>query len=427
MHTVLGLQEIALVITAALCGGLLLERFRQPAILGYILAGVLLGPSGIAYIQDDSIIRLFADFGILMVLFVVGVSLDLGSFKRTMWVSISVACGQIVISLLVAFGLSALMGWTLGFSLLVAFVLALSSTAVAVKMLEASHELGTDVGRLTLGILIAQDLAIVPMILILRDLDHGIQWAGLSLKILVALGILTLFVWWLSRPRKAPLFINFSAERPELPSLISLWFCFGFATVSGYIGLSVAYGAFLAGLILGNLKERTVILQVIMPIYSVLVMTFFLSVGLYINTAFIWSNLWLIIFLSVSIIVFKTLANFGILRALRQPWPTTFLAGVTLSQMGEFAFLLISIGWDSRVLSPYARQMLITLTAISLAISPVWMMLYGRLSAFHVRNQATFHQTLGVYLQLIGGWAGHLLPARLVRKKNPLKDKNDVS
>ena len=422
MHTVLGLQEIALVITAALCGGLILERFRQPAILGYILAGVILGPSGLAYIQDVSIIQLFADFGILMVLFVVGISLDLESFKRTMWVSLSVVFGQIAISLLIAFGLSALMGWSLGFSLLLSFVLALSSTAVAVKMLEASHELGSDVGRLTLGALIAQDLAIVPMILILRDLDHGIQWGVLSLKIMVALGILSVFVWWLSRPRKVPLFVNFSTERPELPSLVSLSFCFGFATVFGYIGLSVAYGAFLAGLILGNLKERSVILQVIMPIYSVLVMTFFLSVGLFIDISFIWRNLWLIMSLSLSIIVFKTLANFSILRLLRQPWPTTFLAGVMLSQMGEFAFLLISIGMDSRVLSAYAQQLLITLTAISLAISPLWVMMYGKLSAYHLRNQATFHQTLGVYLHLLGGWAEYFLP-RSVRKKDLPKDK----
>ncbi|TGW15587.1 cation/H(+) antiporter [bacterium NHP-B] len=417
MHTVLGLQEIALVITAALFCGLLLERFRQPAILGYILAGVILGPSGIAYIEDVSIIQLFADFGILMVLFVVGLSLDLRSFKRTMGISLSVVCGQIVISLCIAFTLNAFMQWSLGFSLLLAFVLALSSTAVAVKMLEASQELNTDVGRLTLGVLIAQDLAIVPMILILRDLDHGIQWVSLSLKIFVALGILSAFVWWLSRPRKVPLFVNFSAERPELPSLVSLSFCFGFATVSGFIGLSVAYGAFLAGLILGNLKERAIMLQVIMPIYSVLVMTFFLSVGLFINISFIWAHLWLILALSLGIIVFKTLINFGLLRALRQPWPTTFLAGVMLSQMGEFAFLLISIGWDSRVLSPFAQQMLITLTAISLAISPLWVMLYGKMSAYHLRAQATFQQTLDVYVHLLGGWAEYLFSPQAYQKK----------
>ncbi len=417
MHTVLGLQEIALVITAALFCGLLLERFRQPAILGYILAGVILGPSGIAYIQDVSIIQLFADFGILMVLFVVGLSLDLRSFKRTMGISLSVVFGQIVISLCIAFTLHAFMQWSLGFSLLLAFVLALSSTAVAVKMLEASQELNTDVGRLTLGVLIAQDLAIVPMILILRDLDHGIQWVSLSLKIFVALGILSAFVWWLSRPRKVPLFVNFSAERPELPSLVSLSFCFGFATVSGFIGLSVAYGAFLAGLILGNLKERAIMLQVIMPIYSVLVMTFFLSVGLFINISFIWANLWLILSLSLGIIVFKTLINFGLLRALRQPWPTTFLAGVMLSQMGEFSFLLISIGWDSRVLSPFAQQMLITLTAISLAISPLWVMLYGKMSAYHLRAQATFQQTLDVYVHLLGGWAEYLFSPQSYQKK----------
>ena len=408
MHTVIGLQEMAFVITAALMGGLLLDRLGQPAVIGYILAGVFLGPSGLAYIQDVSIIQLFADFGVLMVLFVVGMSLDLQSFKRTMGLSLTACLGQITVSLLLAFGLSSLLHWPLGFSLLLGFIIALSSTAVAVKMLEASRDFNTDVGRLTLGVLIAQDLAIVPMILIIRDLDQGIQWGTLSFKIIIALGILSFLVWFFGRARKVPVLVRFSSEKPDLPSLVGLSFCFGFATLSGFMGLSVAYGAFLAGLILGNLKERPLLMQVIMPIYSVLVMTFFLSVGLFIDVRFIWTHIWLIATLSLGVIIFKTLMNFGILRLLRQPWPTTFLAGVVLSQMGEFAFLLISIARDSRIVTAYDQQLLITLTAISLAISPLWLSMAGKLRSYHLRAQASFDQTFRVYMHLLGGWAERL-------------------
>lgn len=407
MHTLVGLQEVAVVITASLLGGLLLERFRQPAILGYILAGLILGPSVLGYIENVVLIKLFADFGILMLLFVIGMSLDLESFKRNMTLSLAVVAGQIGAGLLVALVLHVLLGWNLTLSLLVAFILALSSTAVAVKMLEASHDFNSNVGRLTLGVLIAQDLAIVPMILILKGVDRGIEWGVLGLRIGLALGILSLFVWWFSRPRKVPLFVHFSASRPELPALVSLSLCFGLAAVSGYLDLSTAYGAFLGGMILGNLKERVTLLQVVMPIYSVLVMTFFLSVGLLLKLDFILQNFWLILVLSLGIMSFKTLVNFGILRLLKQPWPTTFLSGVMLSQLGEFAFLLLSVvgGKETKAISPFGLQLITTLTAISLAMSPLWLAMAGRVHIYRLKAQATFQQTLGVYLHLLGGWA----------------------
>lgn len=414
MHSAIGLEQIALVVTVALSFGLVLERFKQPVILGYIAAGIFLGPSGgllfkalglsgHAYVENGDAIQFCADLGVLMVLFVVGMSLDLQSFKRAMGVSIATMLGQLLFGLLVAFALNLFFGWGLGVSLLLAFVLALSSTAVAVKMLEVGQEVNTDAGRVALGILIAQDLAIVPMILVLKDLDHGIQWASLGLKIGLAMGILTFLVWFLGRPRRVTGVLRFTSQSPELPSLLGLSFCFGFATLSGYLGLSLAYGAFLAGLVLGNIREHTLIKQMVMPIYSVLVMVFFLSVGLLIDLSFIWHNVFVIVVLSLVIIIFKTTVNLGLLRLFRQPWPTAFLAGVALSQLGEFSFLLISEGSKNNLLGPGAQKMLITLTAISLAISPLWLALARRLRAYHIRSGASFDQTLRVYGHLVGG------------------------
>ena len=183
-------------------------------------------------------------------------------------------------------------------------------------------------------------------------------------------------------------------------------------------------------MILGNLKERPLLLQVIMPIYSVLVMAFFLSVGLFIDIRFIWAHIWLITTLSVGVIVFKTLMNFGILRLLKQPWPTTFLAGVVLSQMGEFAFLLISIARDSHIVTAYDQQLLITLTAISLAISPLWLSMAGKLRSYHLRAQASFDQTFRVYVRLLGGWAEHLFfknQNQILDKKASLKDSKSAT
>lgn len=377
MHTIPGLKEVALVVTAALGGGLLFERFKQPAILGYILAGILLGPSCLAFLTDTSTIRFFAELGVLMVLFLVGMNLNLRGFKQSILISISTALLQIFCGLLISFIMAVILGWPAPLAILMGFLIALSSTAVVVKILENKNEISSEAGRLTVGILIAQDLAIVPMILILKEIDYGINWIMLSIKLCFTLGLLSLLVWFLSRRQKVHLFFPFSSERPELPSLVGLAFCFGFAALSGFLGLSVAYGAFLAGLILGNSRERTVMLQVMTPIYSILVMSFFLSIGLMMDLTFIWEHLGTVIALTLALVVGKTILNVGILRFLRQSWSAAFLSGAVLSQIGEFSFLLISLGEELTILSRPQQQLLMTLTAISLALTPLWLMFLG--------------------------------------------------
>jgi CPA2 family monovalent cation:H+ antiporter-2 len=379
MHTVSGLKDIALVVTAALGGGLLFERrFKQPAVLGYILAGILLGPSGLGFLTDTSTIRSCADLGILMVLFLVGMDLNLRGFKESLSLSVATASLQIVAGLAVAFVIGSLSGWPVDLSILVGFLVSLSSTAVVVKILEGRKGMSTEAGRLTVAILIAQDLAIVPMILVLKEMDDSINWVGLGFKLFFTLGLLSWLVWFLSRRQRVHLFFTFSFDKPELPSLVGLAFCFGFATISGFLDLSVAYGAFLAGLILGNSRERNTMLQVMAPIYSILVMTFFLSIGLLFDLPFIWKNLWTVVGLASALLLGKTLLNIAILKILRQSWRTALVCGGILAQIGEFSFLLISLGDEMRIVSREHQQLLVTLTTLSLAFSPLWISLLDR-------------------------------------------------
>ena len=401
MHAVSNLKEMALVVTAALGGGLLLERFRQPAILGYILAGILLGPSGLELLTDTSTIHYFADLGVLMVLFLVGMNLNLREFKKSIVISISAALLQILIGLLIAFAMAVAFSWPAPLAILLGFLLSLSSTAVVVKILENGDSLNTEGGRLTIGILIAQDLAIVPMILVLKGADNSINWVMLLAKIVFTLSLLSLLVWFLSRKRKVQLLFPFPSDHPELPSLVGIAFCFGFAALSGFLGLSVAYGAFIAGLILGNSREHTIMLQVMTPIYSILVMAFFLSIGLLMDIPFIVRHLWSVLTLVAALILGKTLINVGILRLLRQSWPATILSAVILSQIGEFSFLLLSLGAELKILNRYQQQLLMTLTALSLAITPLWLAISRRLHRYHLACHADLETTLAVYKELL--------------------------
>lgn len=381
MHAELNLFEIALVVVATLSCGLLFERLKQPAVLGYILAGVLLGPSVLKLVSNREVISALAELGVLMLLFLIGMELSLKAFKTVWHISLLTTLAQISGSLIVVFGVGMLFDLSLGLSVLLACAIALSSTAVAIKMLEGIQELRTETGRITVGVLIAQDLAIVPIILFLKGMGSG-EGIGPSvfLKVGISIGLLAVLIWYLSRRQKLRLpFAKIFAGNHDLEPLIALMFCFGAAVIAGLLGLSAAYGAFLGGLILGNTTERNRMIEATKPIQSVLMMVFFLSIGLLLDFAYIWQHLGKVLILLFFITIGKTTLNIFVLNLLKQPWERAFLSGLILSQMGEFAFLLATVGIDANLIGEEGGRLVVSLAALSLTLSPFWMMAARRL------------------------------------------------
>jgi CPA2 family monovalent cation:H+ antiporter-2 len=406
------ITEITLVIVAALAGGLGLARLKQPPILGYILAGILLGPSGMGLIQSREQVGLLAQLGVLLLLFVVGMDLSLRTFKKVWVVSTLCTIFQIAASILITMGLSKFFGWSFGLSLLLGFVLSLSSTAVVVKMLESIGEMRTETGQMAIGVLIAQDLAIVPMILILRNLDRPWYDASFIFKIALSIGLIGGLIAYLSRRQRVrlPLTQIISGEK-DLTPLVSLTFCFAAASVSGLMGLSAAYGAFLAGLILGNTHERLIMLETTKPIQSILMMAFFLSIGLLLDTSFIWDHLGTVFFLLLILTIGKTAINITILHLLRLPWSQAFVIGVILAQLGEFAFLLSTVGHETRIINDFGEKLIIALTVLSLALSPVWLSIARRL---HMLADGSVISLPGIFHLLFSREVGIL--SRIMRK-----------
>lgn len=389
----LHLTDIALVVAAALACGLLFERLKQPAVLGYILAGILLGPSVLGLVPDRAPVEALAELGILMLLFLVGMELDLRAFKEMWLVSLLTTLLQLGISLLVLVGLGKIFSLPLGLSIVIACALALSSTAVAIKMLENINEMDSPTGRLTIGVLIAQDLAIVPMILILKGFAGGAISLTIFAKVALAVGLLALLIWYLSRRERIHLpLIQLVAGNHDLTPLAGLLFCFGMAVITGLMGLSAAYGAFLGGLILGNTSERHTMTEATKPIQSVLMMVFFLSIGLLMDLGYIWDHIAKVMVLLLFITLGKTALNIFILHLLRQPWEQAFLSGLILSQMGEFAFLLVTVGEESGLLTEGGNRLIVSLAALSLAISPLWMIVARRLHQRAPKGIQTLNQ-----------------------------------
>lgn len=420
MHHDIRLIEITLVLVAALAGGLGFVRLKQPPILGYILAGIILGPSGFAYVESRDMVETMAELGVLLLLFVVGMELNLRTFKNA-WLQTTICTlSQIAISLIISFGLAPFFGWSMGMSLLLGFVLSLSSTAVVVNLLERIGEIRSESGQLAIGILIAQDLAIVPMILILRNLKSGsIFNPGLIIKLVLSITIIVALISYLSRKQRVriPLTQIISGEK-DLTPLASLGFCFAAAAVSGLIGLSAAYGAFLAGLVLGNTHERIVLLETTKPIQSTLLMVFFLSIGLLLDLNFIIEHWIMVTVLLFVITIGKTAINIIILHLSRVPRTQSFLVGVVLSQLGEFAFLLATVGYQSGIIDERGQKLIVAMAVLSLAFSPLWLATARRLKE-HVDSRAlSFTKILIMAFGPEFSWVKH----RLQRKKTALNE-----
>lgn len=391
------LTGLAVVVLAALGCGLLMRALRQPAVMGYILAGAVLGPSGIGAVENREMVQLLAELGVLMLLFLIGMELSISSVREVWKVALVTTSLQIAAGL----GASAVVGWLFDWPtalvVVLGFVLALSSTAVAIKMLDEIGETRTRVGQITIGILIAQDLAVVPMMLIIASFGATAGGTGVDvlLKVLLSVSFLGLLLVYLGR--RARLRLPFAAavgKSKDLVPLAGLAFCFGLAALSGLLGLSAAYGAFLAGLILGNSSSRRIMLHTMEPIQAVLLMVFFMSIGLLIDLDYILDNLGTVIGIVLFVAIGKTALNVVLIRAMGENWPRAFLSGALLAQLGEFSFVLAAVAVSAGTISGEAQRLLVAVTVLSLLTAPFWLETARRLHRVILLGVTSGRETL---------------------------------
>lgn len=378
-----GLIAIAVVGLAALLCGILMTRLRQPAIVGYILAGVILGPSVLGLVAERDNIRLLADIGVLLLLFLIGMELPLAAFMRVWKTALGCMALQIAGALGFNFLLAHVLGWETNAAIVGGFIMALSSTAVAIKILEDLGEVDSESGRLTIAVLIAQDLAVVPMMLVVGNLSNrgegGLGWHAL-LQIGAAVLFLAGFLALLAKRGTVRLpLLERAAGHNDLRALAALALCCGAATVSGLLGLSPAYGAFLAGVLIGNSRGSEEMVKATQPIQSLLLMVFFLSIGLLIDLRFIVENIWAVLAWLFMVTLFKTVLNIAILRALGTPWNRAFLAGTVMGQIGEFSFVIAATAAASGLITGEGQRMAVAIIALSLVVSPLWLFVARRL------------------------------------------------
>jgi monovalent cation:H+ antiporter-2, CPA2 family len=366
--------DLVTVLGVAAAGGLLAALFRQPVLLGYLLGGVIVGPSGLGLIKEVVQVETLAQFGVAFLLFALGVKFSLSELRKVQGISLGGGSLQILLTIAVTAFISIGVGWVTSTpqGIFLGAVLSLSSTAVVLKCLSESGESETPHAQVMLGMLVVQDLAVGLMLAILPTLDHApseigvaIGWALFKIA-LVGAGAIIGGVWVL------PPLLRFLAwtESRELFLLGVVALCLGIALLTEHIGLSIEMGAFLAGLMIAEVEYADQTLAYVEPLRDIFATLFFAAIGMLIDPVFLWNHLELILGLVALVILGKFLIIAPIVRIFGYSWKTALIAGLGLAQIGEFSFVLVSAGQTLGLISRQVYLLVLGTTAVTLVVTP---------------------------------------------------------
>ncbi|MFC2087760.1 cation:proton antiporter [Bacteroidota bacterium] len=353
--------------------GFVLRVFKQPSIVTYLIVGVLVGPYGFGLVTDENLITNLGSLGLVLLLFFVGMEIHLPSLITNWRVSVIGTAIQIVVSIIIVWLLGKFFNWKINQVVMLGFVISLSSTAVIVKLLQERNELFTKAGQNVLGVLIAQDILIVPMLIIMGYLGGDKpEIAEIIKQIIGGVLIIGIIVYILIKKEVKLPFMQYIRKDHEVQVFVAFTLCFGFSILTALFGLSSALGAFIAGIILSSTKSTKWVHDSLHAFKIMFVALFFVSVGMLIDLQFLKENAITIGLLVLIVFIVNNTINVLIMRIFCKDWKISLYAGALLSQIGEFSFILGSTGYFSGIINKYDYQLIISTIALTLFLSPFW-------------------------------------------------------
>lgn len=366
--------------------GLVLRMLRQTHVIIYIITGVIVGPHVIGLISDTELI---SSLGLILLLFFIGMEISLQKLVANWKISVIGTVLQVLFSVLAVWLIGKYYDWSIARVLTVGFVISLSSTAVIVKLLQDTGEIDQLVGQNVLGILLAQDILIVPMVISLSYVSGApTSNMEITLQIVGGLMIAGLLAYLLQKKKIKLPFHKFIKKDHEIQVFFAFGLCFGFSAITGFFGLSTALGAFIAGILVATSKSTSWFHDSLYSLKVIFVALFFISVGMLIDVHFLWENLFVIGSLVIIVFIANSLINTLIMRGFKMSWNDSIYAGALLSQVGEFSFVLGNLAYFNQIISDYGYQLIIAVISLSLLFSPMWIGLSKYLSGHSTNNIA---------------------------------------
>jgi len=366
------LQDVVLVLALSLLVILLFQRIKVPALLGFLIVGVLVGPNGLHLISSAHEVELLSEIGIIFLLFIIGIEFSLKNLAASKFRILGGGSLQVFSTILVTWGIATALGLEQNIGIFLGFLFALSSTAIVLKILEERNLVGSPHGKFAISILIYQDIIVVLMMLLTPLLagqaQEPLQELGLLvLKVIFFIGAIYILGRYVV-PKMLELVV--ATKNREIFILTVTVFCLGIAFLTSMAGLSLALGAFFAGLIISESDYSHQATAHVMPFREVFISFFFISIGGMLNLDFFWENLTLILLLVAAVMLIKFLIVAGTVRLFKFPPRVFLLAGLSLFQVGEFSLLLSKVGLNTDLIPTEVYQYFLAVAIITMAVTP---------------------------------------------------------
>ena len=415
-------RDLVLAYALALVFVVGLARLRVPALVALILAGAVAGPAALGIVRTEAQVETLAEIGVVFLLFTVGLDFSMGHIQR-IWRTVIIGGALQIAATVVCVILVLMTVMPTRVAVFIGLFVALSSTAVVLRELGQRNELDTLRGRLAVGILLFQDLAVVVLLLLVPFLSGEME----LVEVPAALGRAVLAiaaVAFVSRRVLPPVLRAVTAAgRREVFVLAVALAGIGTAWMSSLLGVSTAVGAFLAGLALAESEFSHQAYAEIRPLRDILASLFFISLGMLLDPVSVWSNMWVILSIAAGIMVIKALVATGALVIVATPLRIAVAAGMSLAQVGEFSFILGRAGLESQLISEAVWQTLLAASVMTMACTPILLAVGSSVAATLLRRGTpgsgeeplTVH-TLADHIVILGFGVGGRLLAKALRE-----------
>ena len=378
------LKEIVIVLGISIVIILAFQKIKVPSILGFLMAGIIVGPSAFNLLSSSHEVELLSEIGIIFLLFIIGIELSfsgLMKIRKTVFIGGGLQVGgTILITALICIAL----GIEINTAVFIGFLISLSSTAIVLKMLQEKGEIESPHGRVALGILIFQDIIVVPMMLLTPILAGKSDNIGETLLILlvklIGVGVVVFVLQRYVVPFVFKLVVK--SKNRELFLLTTIVFCFSVAWLTSSIGLSLALGAFFAGLIISESEYSHQATANVLPFREIFISFFFISVGSLLDLSFFINNVVYILLFLLAVLLIKMLVVAVVTFILKTQPRTTFMSALSIFQVGEFSLLLSTVGLQNDLLPDELYQYFLSVSIITMALTPFILQKSNKFSDF---------------------------------------------
>jgi monovalent cation:H+ antiporter-2, CPA2 family len=375
------LYDFVVLLGAATAVILISSRLRIPTLVGFLITGLIIGPSGLRLISDVEQVEVLAEFGVVALLFVIGLEFSLERLKQIRRAFFLGGSLQAALTISVTVAVAMAFGYGLSQAVFFGFLITLSSTALVLRIFGERQELDSPHGSLVLGILLFQDFLVVPMIILTPVLAGTVAASPLAVLTRFGGGILLTAIIFVVARHLMPYILHMIVRTRSREVFVvgAIFICLGMALLTETFELSLALGAFIAGIIISESEYSHQIVADILPFRDVFISIFFISIGMLLSLEFVVTHLGAVLLFALSLMFVKVLITAGIALFMRYPTRTAALTGFGLAQIGEFSFVVANIGMSGGLVSPDIYQTFLAGAVLSMMATPLVIQLSPRI------------------------------------------------